>query len=116
MTQSEFLELADAYEDSCTVIGGDVLESLICSLLKLLQALNLTIITDIASSLGIDLSPVLNIVQQALGTVNQALGGLGLDGIIGGATGVLGGKGGFLGGLGGILGGGSPLAGIFGGL
>lgn len=91
MSQEEFLELAAIYQDSCSSFGGGLLEGLICSLLNLLEALNLTVITDIAASLGIDLSPVIILVQQVLGGVNGLLGGVGLKGLLSGVTGALGG-------------------------
>lgn len=100
MTQSEFLELAAVYKDSCQVIGDGGLDSLICSLLKLLEVLNLTIIVDIAAILGIDLSPVLILVQDVLGTVNDVVGGFGLGDKLGEIT-----RGGRLGGITRVLGG-----------
>lgn len=113
MSQAEFLALAAVYQNSCRLIGGGLLEGLICSLINILQVLNLTIVVDIAASLGIDLSPVLVLVQSVLGIVNDLLGGgLGL-GVLGTVTGSLGGVTGL---LGGGLGGLGSITGLLGGI
>lgn len=87
MTQSEFLRLAAIYRSSCSLLDGG-LNGLICALIKILETVQLDVVIALCATLGINITPVLSLAANLIGTVNTVLGGTPVNGLLGGLGGL----------------------------
>lgn len=86
MTREEFLALAALYGKTCSRARTGLLDGLICTLIQLLNTLEITVIANLAELLGIDLGPVIRLVVNLLSSLVGPTGLLG-GGLLGGLLG-----------------------------